>query len=239
MRRTGRPVAAAAGADASVVRRSMAALQQREGRPAAHVSVLLTLPLGPAWCPRWYLALFQVYGALFQFLAGRRWGRSLLLAAPGFFSHGMFSRRGPSDQQLREASFSFTNFARGYSRGAPLAPGEAPDLQVVTRVQGPEPGYLACSIFVVQVRRVEGWLVDFGWLALVTLLSCVSIYTVLAALPPPLPTTHPIAPLPTPRRPPSRCSRSARGWVPPGYTPQPRCSMPPPTSSACRPAGSR
>jgi hypothetical protein len=35
--------------------------------------------------------------------------------------------------------------------GAPSTPDEQPDMEVTTRVSGPEPGYLACSIFIVQV----------------------------------------------------------------------------------------
>ena len=31
-------------------------------------------------------------------------------------------------------------------------PSQPPDIEVVTRVSGPEPGYIACSIFIVQAR---------------------------------------------------------------------------------------
>jgi short subunit dehydrogenase-like uncharacterized protein len=51
---------------------------------------------------------------------------------------------------MKETTFSITNFGRGYSSGAPEHPGQAPDVEVVTRVSGPEPGYIACSIFIVQ-----------------------------------------------------------------------------------------
>lgn len=36
--------------------------------------------------------------------------------------------------------------------GAPASPDQQPDMEIVTRVSGPEPGYIACSVFIVQVR---------------------------------------------------------------------------------------
>ena len=68
----------------------------------------------------------------------------------------MFTHAGPSEEQMRATTFSFTNVARGYSGGAPATPGDEPDVEVVTRVSGPEPGYIACSIFVVQVSAHLG-----------------------------------------------------------------------------------
>lgn len=70
-------------------------------------------PAGAAW-RRW-----QGFGSMFQFLAGKPWGRSLLLQYPRLFTYGMFSHEGPSERQLSEASFQFTNIAKGYSKGAP------------------------------------------------------------------------------------------------------------------------
>lgn len=131
------------GADASVVKRSMAA-RVKAGESAANVAVVFTLP------SRFYLTLFQAYGFVFQFLASKPWGRDLLLRYPGLFSNGMFTREGPSEQQLQATTFSFTAFASGYSTGAPEAPGQQPDMRITTRVSGPEPGYIACSIFITQ-----------------------------------------------------------------------------------------
>lgn len=303
------------GADASVIRRSMAALV-KAGEPAANVSVVFTLPskyymtlwqVDERWrgwaviritsalrgglaglpdnaflksgsaghrcawslqpLPAWPARYPQGFGAAFAYLAGRPWGRSLLLKYPRLFrwvglggagrggapsrrigsgplrwaslwlscvacshlglpwtaptpdrlppplpgrSYGLFTHEGPSEQQMAETGFSFTNIGRGYSQGAPACallggqapslhvagrtalrqgcgwgqvagclalhaprsaphavllpsalptcagapsePGQAPDLEVVTRVSGPEPGYIACSVFIVQAR---------------------------------------------------------------------------------------
>ncbi|KDD74806.1 hypothetical protein H632_c1062p0 [Helicosporidium sp. ATCC 50920] len=131
------------GADASVVRRTWSALA-RAGEPTAHTAVYLVLP------SRWYLALYFVYIAVFGFLAQWSWGRSLLLRFPSLFSHGLFSRQGPTEQQMRETRFCFTHIAAGYSRGEPRAPGQDPDLIHTVDVIGPEPAYKACAMFVVQ-----------------------------------------------------------------------------------------
>ncbi|GAB4820285.1 hypothetical protein N2152v2_007331 [Parachlorella kessleri] len=131
------------GADASVVRRTMAALAAA-GQPVAHHSMSFTLPSG------YYKNLFLLFGSIMQWLAQRPWGRQLLLAAPGLFSYGMFTHAGPSEQQMRDTVFYMTNVGHGFSQGSPSTPGEKPDVEIVTRVSGPEPGYLACSIFIVQ-----------------------------------------------------------------------------------------
>ena len=81
------------------------------GGAAAHVAVTFTLP------SRLYALLCAAYGALFAWLAGRPWGRALLLRAPGVFSRGMFTREGPTPAQVAGTTFAFTNIARGYSRG--------------------------------------------------------------------------------------------------------------------------
>eukprot|EP00887_Chlorella_sp_A99_P007324 scaffold2.g7324.t1 len=135
------------GADASVIRRTM---QRRvaAGKPAANVAVAVSLPdRTSAW-------LFALFGAVFSFLAARSWGRALLLRFPRLFSYGMFTHEGPSERQLRETTFSFTNIAKGYSKGAPSSPGEQPDMEVVTRVSGPEPGYISCAIFIVATAQL-------------------------------------------------------------------------------------
>lgn len=98
--------------------------------------------------------LFIAYGTVFQLLASFALGRRLLLAAPGLFSHGIFSHAGPSRAQIDGARFAMTFYTSGYS-GAGLdvaraaagagAPPPPPDVHAVTRVSGPEPGYDATS----------------------------------------------------------------------------------------------
>lgn len=52
-----------------------------------------------------------------QALSRRPWGRKLLLKYPAFFSLGMFTHAGPTEQQMATTSFSMTFFARGYAQG--------------------------------------------------------------------------------------------------------------------------
>jgi short subunit dehydrogenase-like uncharacterized protein len=130
------------GSDASVIRRTAASLATI-GKPAYNCAVYLTLP------SRWALFLYQLFGGVFAFLAKRAWGRTLLLRYPGLFSNGVFTHEGPSEQQISETTFEMVNLASGYSQGMPSSPNQAPDMKIKTRVVGPEPGYVACSIFVV------------------------------------------------------------------------------------------
>ena len=132
------------GSDASVVRRTNTALAAA-GKPAFHCAVYMTLP------SRFSLFLFTLFGGIFSVLARYRWGRAVLLRFPRLFTFGMFSHEGPSEQQMAQTTFEMMNFAAGYSQGRPLSttPEQPPDMKITTRVAGPEPGYIACSIFIV------------------------------------------------------------------------------------------
>ena len=114
----------------------------------------------------WNMMMMAMAGGLFSMLAGSESGRNLLLRYPEFFSMGVFSHEGPSELQMASTSFSTTFFARGFSDSHTLdarTPGgedEATALTdtnstaqcdkfVVTRVSGPEPGYVATPLIFV------------------------------------------------------------------------------------------
>lgn len=63
------------------------------------------------------LLLVIIYGSIFRFLALRSWGRRLLLAFPGLFSWGIFSREGPTEAHLKATSFQMLFIGHGYSSG--------------------------------------------------------------------------------------------------------------------------
>lgn len=86
---------------------------------------------------------------MFTFLAGRSWGRSLLLNYPGFFSRGMISHEGPSQQQMDETTFETVLFCKGYS-AKPQSRDQPHDRQLVVKVSGAEPGYVATPAIMVQ-----------------------------------------------------------------------------------------
>ncbi|KAJ3109161.1 hypothetical protein HDU97_008560 [Phlyctochytrium planicorne] len=100
------------------------------------------------------LAGILIFGGFLSLLSRYSWGRYLLLKFPGFFSFGFFSKKGPNENQLRETSFSSTFRGLGYK--TLISSGEAqglefgkPEYEIITKVAGPEPGYVATPIAVV------------------------------------------------------------------------------------------
>ncbi|KAJ3191052.1 hypothetical protein HK101_008136 [Irineochytrium annulatum] len=94
-----------------------------------------------------------IFGGFLTFLSRFSLGRYLLLKYPGFFSFGQFSRKGPSHDQMKETSFTSTFRGKGYKRL--IASGQTDpvvkpvEYEIVTKVAGPEPGYVATPIAVV------------------------------------------------------------------------------------------
>lgn len=134
------------GADASVIRRSQAAIQA-SGEPPVSCSVRFTLT------SRYYVFKAMLVGAAMAVLARFSWGRFLLLRFPELFTYGLASHAGPSQQQMETTRFEVTLIGKGYRQGPPSNPKQKPDREIVARVSGPDPGYLATSTMLVQVRR--------------------------------------------------------------------------------------
>ncbi|XP_077139292.1 saccharopine dehydrogenase-like oxidoreductase [Ranitomeya variabilis] len=88
-------------------------------------------------------------GFFFLLITKFSFGRKLLIKYPKFFSFGYFSKEGPSEKQIAESSFSITFFGEGYSRGIDPQQGK-PNVKVCTQVSGPEAGYVATPIAMVQ-----------------------------------------------------------------------------------------
>ncbi|KAF9976121.1 hypothetical protein BGZ73_009096 [Actinomortierella ambigua] len=145
-------------ADPSVVRLS----QQLAITEAANVSNSVKSPIQfsayiciPSFS---ILASMMIASTVFGVLAKFETGRKLLLKYPKFFTFGGFSHEGPTEQQLAETSFSETFFATGYSKALQEEHGNSvealsqvkPDVEIVTTVSGPEPGYVATPKMVVQ-----------------------------------------------------------------------------------------
>ncbi|KAH9315170.1 hypothetical protein KI387_023797, partial [Taxus chinensis] len=93
---------------------------------------------------------------LMVFLLGKStWGRSLLLKYPEIFSFGQFKKIGPTEEEVRSASFKMWFVGRGYSDESSLLPqGSKPNMKVVTRVSGPEIGYATTPITLVQCALI-------------------------------------------------------------------------------------
>ncbi len=99
-----------AGSDASVVRRTQARLGA-QNQPTVHYSAYFTVPT------YFTFLLFAIFGKLMETLTKFGWGRWLLLQYPRVFSYGLFSKEGPTEQQMAETSFEMKFIGHGYSKG--------------------------------------------------------------------------------------------------------------------------
>ncbi|OPJ72651.1 saccharopine dehydrogenase-like oxidoreductase [Patagioenas fasciata monilis] len=88
-------------------------------------------------------------GILFLLLVKFSFGRKLLVKYPEFFSAGHFTKDGPTQKQMDGTSFTMTFFGEGYSEGQDPQNGK-PNVKICTEVKGPEPGYVATPIAMVQ-----------------------------------------------------------------------------------------
>ncbi|XP_044904581.1 saccharopine dehydrogenase-like oxidoreductase isoform X2 [Felis catus] len=68
---------------------------------------------------------------------------------PWLFSFGYFSKQGPTQKQMDGSSFTLRFFGQGYSQGFGPEKGK-PNTRICTQVKGPEPGYVATPIAMVQ-----------------------------------------------------------------------------------------
>jgi len=134
------------GSDASVVRRTQQGLEEAPVHHAALFTVGSAFSVG----------LFAVFGTMLKTLIRWPWGRQIMLRYPRIFSFGVFSHTGTSEEQIAQTSFDMTFFGRGFSDAvaAGAGPGARPDREVVYRISGPEPGYIACGIFISEAALV-------------------------------------------------------------------------------------
>ncbi|KAK9061782.1 hypothetical protein SSX86_018965 [Deinandra increscens subsp. villosa] len=75
-------------------------------------------------------------------------GRWLLLNFPSVFSLGLFRKNGPTDDEIASAGFKMWFLGRGFSDTNVVS--EEPDTEIITRVTGPELGYVTTPIVLVQ-----------------------------------------------------------------------------------------
>lgn len=136
------------GADASAMRSSWRYLRSRvpdHPRRGRHVSeprlsVVIGMDAGESVASTLKL---MAYGATFSALARFRLGCKLLHSNPEAFSGGLFTSRGPTEEELQRGSFAtyVTAYGSGHSDDEP---------QVArVRVSGPEPGYVATPSLIV------------------------------------------------------------------------------------------
>ncbi|XP_075906139.1 saccharopine dehydrogenase-like oxidoreductase [Nelusetta ayraudi] len=88
-------------------------------------------------------------GMLFWFFVKFSFGRTLLIKYPELFSFGLFSKAGPTKKQMDESSFQFAFYGEGYTEEQDPTKGK-PNGKIRILVQGPEAGYVATPIAMVQ-----------------------------------------------------------------------------------------
>ncbi|XP_006338406.1 probable mitochondrial saccharopine dehydrogenase-like oxidoreductase At5g39410 [Solanum tuberosum] len=81
--------------------------------------------------------------------------RWLLLKFPSLFSLGWFRKKGPTEDEVASATFKMWFVGHGFSDGSLASQGNMkPDTEIITRVMGPEIGYLTTPIILVQCALI-------------------------------------------------------------------------------------
>lgn len=135
------------GSDRSVVLRSqMFGYNYLKERPV-QVQTYFHLPSLLACLVTMFMA------TVFFLLASTKFGRYLLEKYPGFFSLGTFSREGPTREQVKGNSFTYTIYGEGWTEKLTDPTDQhkdKPDKNLTIVIKGPDAAYLATSIFLVQ-----------------------------------------------------------------------------------------
>ncbi|EYU44155.1 hypothetical protein ABFS82_08G027300 [Erythranthe guttata] len=98
---------------------------------------------------------FIMFGVFLGLLSKVSLGRWLLLKYPSFFSAGGFRKEGPSEDEVASATFKMWFVGQGFSDSSLASQGnKKPDTEVITRVMGPEIGYLTTPIVLLQCALV-------------------------------------------------------------------------------------
>ncbi|XP_057755883.1 probable mitochondrial saccharopine dehydrogenase-like oxidoreductase At5g39410 [Arachis stenosperma] len=94
-------------------------------------------------------------GIFIGLLGNTGFGRWLLLTFPSVFSLGWFRKKGPSEEEVESASFKMWFVGKGFSNESNASQGNTkPDMEVITRVSGPEIGYVTTPIILVQCALI-------------------------------------------------------------------------------------
>ncbi|KAK3004532.1 hypothetical protein RJ639_018830 [Escallonia herrerae] len=98
---------------------------------------------------------FIIVGIFIGLLGKTAFGRWLLLKFPSVFSLGWFRKNGPTEDEVASATFKMWFIGRGFSDSSLVSQGKIkPDMEIITRVMGPEIGYLTTPIILLQCAIV-------------------------------------------------------------------------------------
>jgi short subunit dehydrogenase-like uncharacterized protein len=157
-------------ADATVVRRTLTTLTENPtGLPGVNESTdhkekreAFWSTIKPAYfgvkiASKTLLGIFRfiAVGMFIGILGQTSIGRWLLLKFPSFFSLGWFRKKGPTEDEVASASFKMWFVGKGFSDANLVSQGrKEPDMEIITRVTGPEIGYLTTPIIIIQCALV-------------------------------------------------------------------------------------
>nr|KAF6395589.1 putative saccharopine dehydrogenase (putative) [Rousettus aegyptiacus] len=131
------------GSDVSVVKRTQRYLHEQLELSPVQYAAYITVGGITSVIKLMFAGLFFLFFVKFSI------GRQLLIKFPWLFSFGYFSKQGPTQKQIDASSFTMTFFGQGYSQG--FSPEKnKPNIRICTQVKGPESGYVATSIAMVQ-----------------------------------------------------------------------------------------
>lgn len=155
------------GSDASVVKRTQARMQSENPagsmfiKPALATSYAAYFTLSGLWS----VAFLMLVGTWCGLLSLFAFGRYLLITYPHIFTCGLFTHHGPTDAQLAGTTFQMELFGLGVGAQNYCADADAENQKkgaaapvVVTHkiklvVRGPEAGYVATPIYMVNIGR--------------------------------------------------------------------------------------
>uniref|UniRef100_A0A914ZLJ2 Saccharopine dehydrogenase NADP binding domain-containing protein n=2 Tax=Parascaris univalens TaxID=6257 RepID=A0A914ZLJ2_PARUN len=133
------------GSDKSIVSRSEYFNYIVDNEPPAYVETYFRIK-SLLWT-----ILFSLWLAIFFIMSKFGLTRKILQKYPDICSFNMFKTSGPTEEQIKQASFTYWFFGSGWSDKLP--PGEqhnkSPDKMVIVRCDGPDAGYIttsACAI---------------------------------------------------------------------------------------------
>ncbi|GKU97324.1 hypothetical protein SLEP1_g10486 [Rubroshorea leprosula] len=157
-------------ADSIVVRRTLASLTENpHGLPAVNESAEWVEKRKSFWStvkPAHFgvkigtksllgILRLMMVGVFMGILARTSFGRWLLLKFPSFFSLGWFKKKGPSEDEVQSASFKMWFVGHGFSDSNLASQRNSkPDMEIITRVMGPEIGYLTTPIILIQCALI-------------------------------------------------------------------------------------
>ncbi|KAK3026220.1 hypothetical protein RJ639_040505 [Escallonia herrerae] len=157
-------------ADSIVVRRTLATLTQNPyGLPGVNESDKHCMERENFWLTvkpahfgvklgsKSLLGVFRfiTVGIFIGLLGKTAFGRWLLLKFPSVFSLGWFRKNGPTEDEVASAPFKMWFVGHGFSDSSLVSQRKIkPDMEIITRVMGPEIGYLTTPIILLQCAIV-------------------------------------------------------------------------------------